>query len=348
MSSRLVLISLLVLIFGCIPGGYDGGLARAKDQSLGMVFRSINPAVVEIAVVRSQESPGEPGTRHILGSGLVISEDGRIVTSAHLVNTADSIMVRFLDGETFSADIVSTAAQADVALLQLSTVPLNLTAATLGDSDTAEVGDRVMIIGAPYGISHTMTAGYIGGRRQSQTPCSGMTPFEFLQTDAAINKGNSGGPMVDMQGRVIGIVSRIFSSSGGSEGLGFAVAVNTVKKLLLEGESSWIGFEATLISGDMAAALNVPQDSGLLVQKVARNSPAFGMGLQPGRIQVSVGGKEILLGGDIILEIQGLAIQSLPSNICTVSNIVGGFNSDNRIEMTVLRKGKRLHLSNGP
>lgn len=144
-------------------------------------------------------------------------------------------VVRFLDDTTSKASIVSSAAQADVALLQLDNVPPDLSPAMLGDSDAAEVGDQILIIGAPYGIRHTMTVGYISGRRQSQSPCPSMTPFEFLQTDAAINQGNSGGPMLNMQGRVIGIVSRILSRSGGSEGLGFAVGINMEKLNTLAG-----------------------------------------------------------------------------------------------------------------
>lgn len=349
MPYRIVLICLLALLCGCALPGKDRGRARAGTDSLSEVFRRVNPAVVEVAGVRGSAGTSEgSASRGFLGSGVVISGQGRVLTSDHVVNTADRIAVRFLDGRTVRAEIVASAAQADVALLQLKTVPADLTVATLGDSDAVEVGDRIFVIGAPYGIRHTMTVGYIGGRRQSRSPCPAMSPFEFLQTDAAINQGNSGGPMVDSQGRVIGIVSRMLSRSGGSEGLGFAVGVNTVKKLLLDEEGYWIGFDAALVSGDMARALNVPQEAGLLVQRVARSSPAEELGLRPGRIRVDIGDRELLIGGDVILQIQGTQIRSSTRNLCVLQDIVGGFTSESRIEMTVLRNGRELHLSAEP
>ena len=344
--SKHLMIFLLVVLNGCSLTGKNPG--HASDMSLNTVFRQVNPAVVEIAGMSLRQRSGESTSRRVLGSGVIISREGLILTSAHVVNSLNTIAVRFLDGGTSRATIVSAAAQADVALLQLTDVPQDLTPAALGDSDTAKVGDQILVIGAPYGIRHTMTVGYISGRRQSQSPCPGMTPFEFLQTDAAINQGNSGGPMLDMQGRVIGIVSRILSRSGGSEGLGFAAGINSAKRLLLDKDSIWIGFDASLIAGEMAQALNLPQEAGLLVQKVAPNSLAEEIGLLSGRIEVAIGGRKLLIGGDIILDIQGIAIQPSIGNVCALNNIVGGFTSQSRIEMTILRNGETIRLSSQP
>jgi len=346
MHLKHLLIILLVLVNGCTLAASSHSLAQ--NPSLNQVFRRVNPSVVEIASIQHQARIEDSDPRSVLGSGVVISSEGQVLTAAHVVQAAQTILVRFLDGETARASIVSSATQADVALLQLESAPANLTPAVLGDSDTAEVGDKVLVIGAPYGIRHTMTVGHISGRRQSQSPCPSMTPFEFLQTDAAINQGNSGGPMLDMEGKIIGIVSRILSRSGGSEGLGFAVGINSARRLLLESDSVWIGFDAILIAGNLAQALNVPQEAGLLVQKVAPNSLAAGMGLQPGRIQAGLGDRKMLLGGDIILDIQGLTIEPSTRNICALGNVVGGFTSESRIAMTILRNGRKVQLTTQP
>ncbi len=348
MCHKLFLIFLLVVFSGCSMAANDHSFAQTKNTSLNSIFRQVNPAVVEIGVILDQARQDNSDSEGVLGSGVVVSKDGLVLTSSHVVDSADTIVVRFLDDTTSKASIVSSAAQADVALLQLDNVPPDLSPAMLGDSDAAEVGDQILIIGAPYGIRHTMTVGYISGRRQSQSPCPSMTPFEFLQTDAAINQGNSGGPMLNMQGRVIGIVSRILSRSGGSEGLGFAVGINSARNLVLNEESIWIGFDATLISGKLAQALNVPQEAGLLVQKVATDSLAEEMGLVAGRIQTEIGGRKWLLGGDIILDIQGTRIRPSIKSFCALNDIVGGFTSSSHIEMTVLRNGQKLRLSTQP
>jgi S1-C subfamily serine protease len=346
MHLKHLLVILLVMANGCTLAASSHSLAQSS--SLNHVFRRVNPSVVEIAGIRHQARGEDSDPHSVLGSGVVISKEGQVLTAAHVVQAAETILVRFLDGETARASVVSSATQADVALLQLESVTSNLTPAVLGNSDTAEVGDKVLVIGAPYGIRHTMTVGHISGRRQSQSPCPTMTPFEFLQTDAAINQGNSGGPMLDMEGNIIGIVSRILSRSGGSEGLGFAVGINSARRLLLEGDSVWIGFDAILIAGNLAQALNVPQEAGLLVQKVAPNSLAARMGLQPGRIQAGLGDRKMLLGGDVILDIQGITIEPSTRNICALDNVVGGFTSESRITMTVLRKGRTVKLDNQP
>ena len=339
------LMTCLLLCCGLSLLGQDP--VFAQNAPLSTVFKQVNPAVVEIAGLQNRQEMTGSSLNNVLGSGVVISRDGSVLTCAHVVDSADQITVRFLDGETIQAEIVSIAGQADLALLHLKRIPKDLRIAELGDSDMAEVGDKIFVIGAPYGIRHTMTVGYISGRRQSQVPCQSMAPFEFLQTDAAINKGNSGGPMLDRQGRVIGIVSRILSRSGGSEGLGFAVSINTAQRLLMEEDSAWIGFDAALISGELARALNVPQEAGLLVQKVVHNSLAAEMGLRPGKIHVDIGERKILIGGDIILEIQGRPVLPTVQNFCALNTMIGGFSTESRFDMRILRNGREVLLSNG-
>ena len=203
--------------------------------SLSQTFKRVGGAVVvvrtteRVAAVRRGGHAQEiiaPG----LGSGVLISTDGKVVTAAHVVQTADAVAVEFSSGALIKASILTSDPAADVALLQLERVPADVQPAILGDSDKAEVGDEIFVVGAPFGIGHTLTVGHISARRRPNTTFGSMEAAELFQTDAAINQGNSGGPMFNFAGEVIGVVSRIVSRSGGSEGLGFVVTSNMAKQ----------------------------------------------------------------------------------------------------------------------
>ena len=341
-----LLAVLLVLALGCAVNDLTVQNSFAAGQSLSRTFQQVNQSVVKVLAFRQSDSAGkDTRVQGSVGSGVVVSKDGLIITAAHSVNIADKVVVKFLDDRTVEAEVVAASGEADIALLALDSVPDNLKTAKLGNSDEVAVGDQVLVIGAPYGIEHTLSVGHISGKRRSRTVCEQFAPFEFLQTDAAINRGNSGGPMFDTEGRVVGIVSRILSKSGGSEGLGFAVAINTARELLLDREAYWIGFDAHLLTGDLAKAFNLPQDAGLLVQHVAANSPGAELGLQSGSIPVTIGKEEFLIGGDVVLEIQSIPVSRTVEEICTLKNVVGGFSREKEISITVFRDGEVVHLS---
>src|SRR5438034_2539483 len=257
---RLRLLMLLCLV----PAGT--GRTAAADQALSDVFKRVNPAVVEIHTKETDVARGGIAQQVSvagLGSGVLISLDGKVLTAAHVVQTADAIEVEFLTGEKLKARVVSSEPSADVALLQLEKPPKSPFVARLGDSDAVEVGESVFVVGAPLGVSHTLTVGYISARRKPNATFSGMSRAEFFQTDAAINQGNSGGPMFNMQGEVIGIVSYIISKSGGFEGLGFVVSSNMARQLMLEKRPFWTGVTWFRISGELAEYLNLPQPFAL-------------------------------------------------------------------------------------
>jgi S1-C subfamily serine protease len=222
-------------------------------------------------------------------------------------------------------------------------VPKQVVAAKLGDSEKVEVGDEVFIVGAPYGLSRTLTAGHISARHRLNRISGGFELGELFQTDAAINPGNSGGPMFNMAGEVIGIASRILTKSGGSEGLGFAVTANTARRLLLEQPSFWFGVDGIVLEDELAAAFNLPQPMGFLVQQVAENSPASRLGLRPGGIKARIGLSEVLLGGDIILEVVGIEV----SEDCyqNIQNRLSQTKTGDTITVKVLRAGRMLQLS---
>src|SRR6266404_420437 len=270
-----VTLSLLILSF-C------GLASESQGQQLRDAFHKVEQAVV---VVRTEQRGLAPFPQqgmvslNGLGSGVLISNDGKVLTATHLVQAADRTLVEFSSGELIPAHVTGSAFSADVAVLQLERNPVNVVAATLGDSDKVDVGDQIFAVGAPYGLSHTLTAGHVSGRHTLDKGSDNTTAVEFLQTDAAINSGNSGSPLFSLSGEVMGIVSNIISRCGGSEGLAFAATSNTARRLLLEQKPFWSGIEGLLVDGDLAKALNLPQSAGLLVQRVAEGSFAWRCGI---------------------------------------------------------------------
>jgi len=287
-----------------------GTAVPARAQSLSDAFRKAAPSVV---VVRAKgRDVGLSGVTRFseTGSGVLISADGKVMTAAHVVDAMDEITVEVIGGERVSAKVVASETAADLSLLQLERVPVRMQPAKMANSDTVRVGDQVMVIGAPYGLAYSMSAGWISARWPPNTVYKTMPLAEFFQTTATINTGNSGGPMFDVGAEVIGIVSHNISKSGGSEGLGFVVTINTAKKLLLEKRSLWSGIDGIMLTGDLAAIFNVPQPAGFLVKTVAKASPAWDMGLLGGDKIATIAGQQIAVGGDIILTVDGIGAES--------------------------------------
>jgi len=319
----------------------------AAGESLSEVFRRVNPSVV---VIRTQErevaasGQVQPTAVAGVGSGVLITPDGKVMTAAHVVHTADEVTVEFLSGDAVKARVIGSEPDADVSLLQLERVPAGVRPAGLGDSDAVQVGDQVFIVGAPYGIGHSLTVGHVSARHKPNTVYSGMALAEFLQTDAAINQGNSGGPMFDMRGEMIGIVSHIISKSGGFEGLGFVVTSNMARRLLLEQRSFWSGVQGFLLRGPLARVFNVPQAVGMLVQKVARDSPAARVGLKGGTMKATIEGQTLLVGGDIILAVGGVRLgdADAPQRIRALR---AQLRPGETLTVVVLRGGRRLELT---
>jgi Do/DeqQ family serine protease len=252
------------------------------------------------------DSPGgRKQVENSLGSGVIINSDGYVLTNNHVIQGADAIQVSLKDGRSSMAKVIGTDPETDIALLKIDLDQLPVI--TIGDSEKLEIGDVVLAIGNPFGVGQTVTMGIVSATGRTKL---GINTFEnFIQTDAAINPGNSGGALVDAYGKLIGINTAIFSHSGGSQGVGFAIpskmARNIMEQLIKHGHAvrGWIGFEGHALSPKLAESLQLDSDAGLIITGIVRNSPAHKAGLEPGDIITGIDGTKLKNGRDALVVI---------------------------------------------
>jgi serine protease DegQ len=263
-----------------------------------------------------------------LGSGVIVSPEGYILTNNHVVEAADEIEVALADGRKASAKVVGADPDTDLAVVKI-TLP-NLPAITLSHIEQAEVGDVVLAIGNPFGVGQTVTMGIISALGRSHL---GINTFEnFIQTDAAINPGNSGGALTDINGNLLGINTAIYSRSGGSLGIGFAIPVSTVKtvmdSIIKTGQvvRGWIGVEPQDITPELAESFGLETKTGAIIAGILKNGPADKAGMKPGDILVAIGGKPV-------------------TDITAMLNLIAQLTPGERVEMKVLRKGREETLN---
>ncbi|GAB4088374.1 S1C family serine protease [Hydrogenophaga soli] len=265
-----------------------------------------------------------------LGSGVVVSPNGYLLTNNHVIEGADDIEVMFNDGRIVKASVIGTDPETDLAVLKVELD--GLTPVTLGDSDALQVGDPVLAVGNPFGVGKTVTSGIVSALGRSQL---GLNTFEnFIQTDAAINPGNSGGALVDVHGHLVGINTAIYSRSGGSMGIGFAIPTSTARTVMeaivQEGKVTrgWIGVEPRDLSPELAETFGLPPQTtnGVVIVGVLQNGPAALAGVRP---------------GDLVTQINGHAVDNVPQLLAQVASVKPGSPAD----LTVLRNGKETHLS---
>lgn len=323
------------------------GQASEPEPALEDLFGAVNKSVVlvrtwERMVIARDGFSLVPITD--LGSGVLISEDGDVLTAAHLVQVADVVRVEFSDGTTVGAKIVTSEPAADLALLRLERVPEGAVIARMGDSDSVRVGQRIFVIGAPFGLSHTLTVGYVSARHPPGSQGGPFNLSEFFQADVAIHRGNSGGPMFNMSGEVIGIVSYMLSQTGAFEGVGFAVTSSSIKELLLARRALWSGISVFSLDRSLAGIFNLPQEAGLLVQRVAAGSPGERLGLLPSYLPAKIGNHELMLGGDIILEVDGIQVGTFESYL-RLRQHLAEIEKGQTVTVKVLRHGRLIELS---
>ena len=310
--------------------------APAQD-SYREAARLAMPAVVNILTTKGARQPKTPfmddplfrrffgdqqeDRQFSLGSGVVISPQGYVLTNNHVIETADEIEVALADGRKAVAKVVGTDPETDLAVVKID-LP-NLPAITLGNADQARVGDVVLAIGNPFGVGQTVTMGIVSALGRNHL---GINTFEnFIQTDAAINPGNSGGALIDTSGHLLGINTAIYSRSGGSLGIGFAIPVTTVKdvmeSIIATGQKvrGWIGVEPQDITPELAESFGLTRKSGAIIAGVLKNGPADKAGMRPGDILVAVEGKPV-------------------SDTTDMLNLIAQLTPGNKARMTVLRK----------
>jgi S1-C subfamily serine protease len=289
---------------------------------------------------------GEPqpeGGGTATGSGFVIDKEGHLLTNNHVVEGADGIQVKLGDSETtYDAELVGADPSMDLALLDVQAPESVLHPLRLGRSAEMEVGDPVVAIGNPFGLDRTVTSGIVSAlQRQIEAP-DGFSITDVIQTDAAINPGNSGGPLINAAGEVIGINSQIATGGGGggNVGIGFAIPIDTVRSVLDELESSgevehaYLGISGATIDEDLAKAVNLPVDEGVLVQEVVKDSPADEAGIEGGRTAATIEGAQAQLGGDIITAVDGEKVASMDEIVEAINESRPG----DELELT-LRRG---------
>lgn len=333
----------LFFLFVLVFIGFSDTLPAQENNLIGL-FKELNPSVVTIQTTEFKVKDAQIQPSQGIGSGVIIEESGLIITAAHVVESANEILVKLEDERSYQADIVKIVSSADVALLKLKSPPADLArrVAKIGDTRDLQIGQDILVIGAPFGLEHSLSQGIVSGRMKRQMVLNGEA-VGFIQTDAAINQGNSGGPMFNPKGELIGIVSFILSRGGGFDGIGFAVDINSAKKVLLENNSFWTGFDGVFLNRALAELLNVPQSSGLLVQRVTSNTLAESMGLRGGFFQAELLGQKLWLGGDIILSIQGSDCRT-PQHLPDIREQILGLQKGEAVTMTVLRKGQVVEL----
>ncbi len=323
-------------------------LSGFADNSVQKLFKQVNNSVVELHVESiAQPMPNqvqyELSTENSLGSGAVISDRGRILTAAHVVDRATNIKVIFADGTTTSGHLVWINSILDLAMIQVAELPSHIKPLPLAKSSNYEVGEQVIAIGAPYGVSHSLSVGYLSGIRDREViPGTNIIP-RFIQTDAAINQGNSGGPMFNTSGEIIGIVSHILSQTGDSNGLGFAISVDSIHEIIATKPAVFAGFVPHILTEMEARALNNPYGHGMLIQQVIPGTLAAKLGFKGGELNVMIGEKPLLLGGDIILEISGRRLTDIAS-VIKLQQRFSRYEKGEKLVFTFLRNGEKKQV----
>ena len=335
------------------PTQPTGDTTGSQGRSVRDIYAQEGRGVAFITsngVTSDSNSPfGVPQQGTATGSGFAINKDGYIVTNAHVVEGAKSVEVSFDEngGDSMPAEVKGVDTSADIAVLKVNPddVKGGIKPIPLGDSSNLQVGDPVIAIGNPFGYTRTVTTGIVSGlQRQIQAP-NGFTIGHVIQTDASINPGNSGGPLLDANGRVIGINSQIATGGGqGSVGIGFAVPINTAEKLLPDlqagqtVERAYLGVQMQGVTSQLAKDLNLPADHGALIASVTPGSPAAKAGLRGGRTQTTQG---VTAGGDLIVAIDGKQMRDENS----VASAVAGYKPGDKVEIEYYRGNDKKTVS---
>jgi serine protease DegQ len=320
------------------------GAPLAPVESFAPAAQKVIPAVVNVFTQQKVRTPalqdpifryffgdrldGRPRQASNLGSGVIVSANGYILTNHHVVEAADEIQVALADGRTVRASVVGADPETDLAVLKIDGA--DLPAITFAQSDSLRVGDWVLAVGNPFGVGQTVTAGIVSALGRTQL---GINTFEnFIQTDAAINPGNSGGALVDAAGNLVGVNSAIYSRTGGSQGIGFAIPVSiarqVMEQIIREGgvTRGWVGIEVQDLTPELAESFNLRNARGALIAGVLKNGPADNSGVRPGDVLLAVNGKPVTDSSSLL-------------------NLIAALKPGESARLTVARKQQTLDLT---
>jgi S1-C subfamily serine protease len=331
----------------------DASSGEGEGNIVNQIYKADGDGVAFIqADIGQQGAPegfnpfGEPqpegGTAS--GSGFVIDKEGHVITNNHVVEGATSVSVKLGDSEeSFEAEVVGSDPGTDIALLKVDAPAKEFHPLQLGRSSDLEVGDPVVAIGNPFGLDRTVTSGIVSALQRNIQAPNGFSISHVIQTDAAINPGNSGGPLINAAGEVIGINAQIATGGGGNGnvGIGFAIPIDTVRANLEqlketgEVDHAFIGISGGTVTPELAKAVNLPVEEGVIVQVVVPDGPADKAGLEAGNTSAEIDGQEVRLGGDIITEVDGQKVTSMDEMI----ELIDGAKPGDKLELTVVRDG---------
>lgn len=336
------------------PSANNAGLGTAGDSGLTddeainvRVYRQAAAAVANILTKATEyDFFMDPVPVEGAGSGFVIDSRGYILTNFHVVQDAQSIEVVLGDQSRYPAKFVGADQRNDVALIKIDPKGKSLLALTLGDSSKLQVGQKVLAIGNPFGFQSTLTTGVVSALGRTVQTSQTTYIDEAIQTDAAINRGNSGGPLIDSHGAVIGINSAIYTPSGTTAGIGFAIPVNTAKRiahdLMTEGRvrQAFFGTRTLEVGGGLAEALDLPVQEGLMIEEVTKGGPAAAAGLHGGDREVMAGMRRIVIGGDVIVAIDSQKIATqFDMNV-----VLNRKRPGDSVTVTIYRGGKKMDV----
>jgi S1-C subfamily serine protease len=312
-----------------------------EEQLVTDVYARVSPAVVCVT------APEEFGT--CIGSGFVVDLEGHVVTNNHVAEAAPELLVSLADEHTVPAQVIGTDPGSDLAVLKIDVSPEHLVPVELGDSASLRVGQRAIAIGNPFGLERTVTTGVISSLgRTLPREDSDFQLAQVLQTDAAINPGNSGGPLLDSQGRVIGVNTAIRSLTGVSSGVGFAVPVDIVKRVVPEliahgrYRHTWLGVRGQTITAEMVDPLGLTVENGILIFTVEPDGPADKAGLRGGGREVDVAGVPMEAGGDVIVAINDTTVKRFED---LINYLAANTSVGDTVTLTVVRGGKEMKIS---
>lgn len=327
------------------PVAHSAGLGSDEVNNIE-IYKAAKESVAYItSTVYQQDFFFQPVAARALGSGFVISADGRILTNNHVISGSSKIEVKFSDQSIYTAKVLVRDAADDLAVIQIEPKK-KLPFLKLGDSDALQVGQKVLAIGNPFGFAGTLTTGVVSSLGREIHGENNRVLEGLIQTDAAINEGNSGGPLLDSQGSVIGIDTAILAPSGGNIGIGFAMPINRAKAMLEDfrtGKSFGrprFGVSTAFVAGDLAQALKLPSSGGLLVQQVGRGTSAASAGLRGATDEVLVGNMRLGIGGDLITMMDGKPVTEPDA----VTRAISRKRPGDVVAVRVVRAGKSIDL----